>query len=44
MPRQQSKKKEVIFQDLLVNSGLSEKAAEELWKWYDPSKKGVASF
>jgi len=30
---------------LLYSSGYSEKVAEELWKWYDPSKKkGVASF
>jgi hypothetical protein len=33
------------FKRLLVDSGCSEKAAEELWKWYDFSeKKGVASF
>ena len=33
------------FRDLIVKRGYSEKAAEELWKWYDFSdKKGVASF
>jgi hypothetical protein len=33
------------FKRLLVDSGYSEKATEELWKWYDYSeKKGIASF
>ena len=33
------------FKRLLVDSGYSEKAAQELYKWYDYSeKKGVASF
>lgn len=41
----QSKKAEFTFKHLIVNSGSSEKAADELWKWYDPSeKRGVASF
>jgi len=39
------KKKELKFKHLLFSAGCSEKAADELWKWYDPSeKKGVASF
>jgi hypothetical protein len=29
---------------LLQKEGCSEKMIAELWKWYDPSKKGVASF
>jgi hypothetical protein len=38
-------KTERRFKRLLIDSGYSEKAAEELWKWYDSSeKKGVASF
>jgi len=45
MHQKQSKKAELIFKDLLVNSGCSPKALDELWKWYDTSeKKGVASF
>jgi hypothetical protein len=33
------------FKDLITRRGYSEKAADELWKWYDFSeKKGVASF
>jgi hypothetical protein len=33
------------FRDLITRRGYSEKAADELWKWYDFSdKKGVASF
>jgi hypothetical protein len=43
--QQKSKKEEVGFKRLVVDSGLSLTAAEELWKWYNPSdKKGVASF
>jgi len=35
----------VDFRNLIVKRGYSEKAADELWKWYDFSaKKGVASF
>jgi hypothetical protein len=41
----QLKKTELNFKQLLSTAGCSEKAADELWKWYDPSKKkGVASF
>jgi len=41
----QTKKTETNFKDLLSDAGFSEKAADELWKWYDPSKKkGAASF
>jgi len=33
------------FKLLLINSGCTKKAMDELWKWYDSSeKKGVASF
>jgi hypothetical protein len=33
------------FKSLIVHRGYSERAADELWKWYDfTSKKGVASF
>jgi hypothetical protein len=40
-----SKKVKFVFKDLLLSVGCSEKAVDELWKWYDFSnKKGVASF
>ena len=33
------------FNDMLKKRGMSKKAIEELWKWYDSSnRKGVASF
>ena len=33
------------FKRLLITSGCSRDAADELWKWYDSAeKKGVASF
>ena len=33
------------FRNLIIKRGYSEKAADELWKWYDFSeKKGVESF
>jgi hypothetical protein len=33
------------FNDMLKQEGYSEKAIEQLWKWYDYSeKKGVASY
>lgn len=33
------------FNSLLKQRGYSDKAIEQLWKWYDYSeKKGVASF
>lgn len=33
------------FKKAMQNKGFSEKAIEEMWKWYDYSeKKGVASF
>ena len=33
------------LKNLLKDAGCSEKAASELWKWYDSSKrKGVAAF
>jgi hypothetical protein len=39
------KKDKQVFKKLIASSGLSEEAAEELWKWYDPAeKKGIASF
>jgi hypothetical protein len=35
----------LLFKQLLLGKGYSEKVAEELWKWYDSSdKKGVASY
>jgi hypothetical protein len=38
-------RKAKLFKQLILSHGYSEKAAEELWKWYDFSeKKGVASF
>ena len=34
-----------IFKKEMKDKGFSEKAIEEMWKWYDYSeKKGVASF
>jgi hypothetical protein len=43
--RQQNRvKSEQSLNKLLFDCGYSEKVAAELWKWYDPSKKGVASF
>jgi hypothetical protein len=44
MQRQHNKKAKLIFKDLLFSAGCSEKAADVLWEWYDPSRKGVASF
>jgi hypothetical protein len=39
------KKARLIFKQMLLNYGYSEKVADELWKWYDFSeKKGIASF
>ncbi len=35
---------EETFKRLLRESGFSENVTIELWKWYEPSKKGVASF
>jgi hypothetical protein len=33
------------FEQLLSESGFTQTAIEELWKWYDSSKKkGVASY
>jgi len=44
-PRQKSREEEGGFKQLVTDSGLSLKAADELWKWYNPQgKKGVASF
>jgi hypothetical protein len=44
MLRKTKEESEQSFKNLLSASGLSEKAASEMWKWYDPVKKGVASF
>jgi hypothetical protein len=45
MQGRNGKETELTFRRLLVNSGYSEKAMSELWKWYDPTnKKGAASF
>jgi hypothetical protein len=45
MQEQQHTKTELGFKQLITNAGCSQKAADELWKWYDSSKiKGVASF
>jgi len=45
MQQIQTKQTELNFKHLLFSAGCSEKATDELWKWYDPSKKkGVASF
>lgn len=44
-PKQESKKEAQSFKRLVTGSGFSHGAADELWKWYNPSgKKGVASF
>jgi hypothetical protein len=33
------------FKEQLRREGYADKTTEELWKWYDPSKKkGIASF
>jgi len=38
-------KEKLHFRRVVVNSGLSRKIAEELWKWYNPAeKKGIARF
>lgn len=37
-------KKEQAFKKKVCDYGCSERVASELWKWYDPAKKGVASF
>jgi hypothetical protein len=40
-----SRKPKRIFKNMLIANGHSGKVADELWKWYDFSKKkGVASF
>jgi hypothetical protein len=44
MPQENREKSEESLKKLLSEQGYSEKAAIELWKWYDTSKKGVASF
>jgi hypothetical protein len=45
MQKQGGKKTLLIFKRLLVSSGYSEKAVNELWKWYNPAnKKGLASY
>jgi hypothetical protein len=42
---QLSKSVKLGFRELIVKRGYSERAVDELWKWYDFSdKKGVASF
>jgi hypothetical protein len=38
------KKAKLLFKQLIRSHGYSEKVADELWKWYDSSKKGVASY
>jgi hypothetical protein len=39
------KKAKLAFKHLIIAHGYSEKVADELWKWYDFSKKkGVASY
>jgi len=44
-PQQKNMKMELHFKRLVTDSGLSQGAAEELWKWYDSSgKNGVASY
>jgi hypothetical protein len=35
MPKQQREKAELNFKRLVTNAGCSQKAADELWKWYD---------
>jgi hypothetical protein len=45
MQPQQNKKAKLVFKNLLYSAGCSEKTADVLWEWYDPTnKKGVASF
>jgi hypothetical protein len=45
MQQQQGNKTELGFKDLVISSGCSSRAADELWKWYDNSTmKGGASF
>jgi hypothetical protein len=40
-----NRKPKRIFKNMLLANGHSGKVADELWKWYDFSKKkGVASF
>jgi hypothetical protein len=40
-----NRKPKCIFKKMLLVNGHSGKVADELWKWYDFSKKkGVASF
>ena len=44
-PREENKKEELDFKRLVTDSGSSKEAADEIWKWFDPSnKKGAASF
>jgi hypothetical protein len=39
------KKAKLLFKQLLLSYGYSEKIAEELWRWYNfTEKKGVARF
>jgi hypothetical protein len=40
-----NRKPKRIFKDMLLASGRSGKVVDELWKWYDSTKKkGIASF
>jgi len=43
--RQESRKEELDFKRLVVDSGSSREVAVKIWEWYDPSnKKGAASY
>jgi hypothetical protein len=44
MPRQNRASCERSLREMVCDFGYSERVAAELWKWYDTSKKGVASF
>ncbi len=42
--RGKTEQSEQLFKRLLQDFGFSENVAAELWKWYEPSRKGAASF
>ena len=44
MQQQNNQKSQQIFSELLYDNGYSEKVAGAIWRWYNPSKKGVESF
>ena len=43
--RREGKEGVLDFRRSVIDSGFSPKAADEIWKWYDPAnKKGIASY